>query len=86
MGEGALFGVDAHAQLFTVAATGEMRPTGIGTDTLRTRDDVTAPSDRDRATLAFLGSFLRGYGSKCRPSASSAAIPTVGSASAHGAP
>ncbi len=86
VGEGALFGVDAHAQLFTVAATGEIRPTGIGTDTLRTRDDVTAPSDRDRATLAFLGSFLRGYGSKCRPGASSAAIPTAGSASAHGAP
>jgi len=65
IGDGALFGVDAHAQLFTVGPEGGTRATGIGTDTLRTREDVTTPAPRDRAMLAFLGAFLRGYGARC---------------------
>lgn len=65
VGDGALFGVDAHARLFTVGPRGDTRPTGIATDTLRAREDVLSPRPHDKAMLAFLGAFLRGYGAKC---------------------
>lgn len=65
IGEGALFGIDAHARLFSVDTSGATRPSNIGMDTLRTKSDVLTPMPANRAMLAFWGSFLRGYGAKC---------------------
>ncbi len=65
LGDGALFGIDAHAQLFAVDSAGEKRAFGIEMDTLRTRDDMLAPAASNRGMLALWGSFLRGYGAKC---------------------
>ncbi len=62
---GSLFGIDAHAQLFSIDASGATHPSGLAMDTLRTRNDVHAPTPTNRGMLAFWGSFLRGYGAKC---------------------
>lgn len=64
-GEGALFGIDAHAQIFDVTSTGKTHPTGIVMETLRTGDDVQAASPMNRPVLAFWGSFLRGFAAHC---------------------
>ncbi len=69
-GEGVLFGIDAHAQIFDVTAGGETHPTGIVMDTLRTGDDVQAASALNRPMLAFWGSFLRGFAARCTQASS----------------
>jgi hypothetical protein len=64
-GQGQVFGIDAHAQLFDVGANGRTHATGIVMDTLRTGDDLRNASPMNRPMLAFWGSFLRGFGAAC---------------------
>ena len=63
--DGRVFGVDAHAHLFDVSPSGEVRPSPTTFDTLRTRDDLTRPPPEAASMLAFLGRFLRGYAAQC---------------------
>jgi hypothetical protein len=69
-GEGVLFGIDAHAQIFDVTSAGKTHPTGIVMDTLRTGDDVQAASPLNRPVLAFWGTFLRGFAARCTQTSS----------------
>ncbi len=64
-GQGTVFGIDAHAQLFDVSERGKTRSTGVVMDSLRGPDDVAHASPINRPALTFWASFLRGYGASC---------------------
>ena len=64
-GEGAVFGVDAHAHPFHVLAGGVVSTSAAPMEALRSRVDVAEPRPLHAPVVALWGSFLRGYAAAC---------------------
>ncbi|MBK6461742.1 MAG: sulfatase-like hydrolase/transferase [Myxococcales bacterium] len=64
-GEGAVFGIDAHAHPFHVLAPGVVRTGAAPMEALRSRLDVVQARPLDAPAVALWGSFLRGYAAAC---------------------
>ncbi|HRG98254.1 MAG TPA: sulfatase-like hydrolase/transferase [Polyangiaceae bacterium] len=64
-GEGAVFGVDAHAHPFHVLSPGVVSTGPAPMEALRSRADVLQARPLDAPAVALWGSFLRGYAAAC---------------------